>query len=101
MEITFKDEEWDHDYGTSSLVKLNDYQNMIDPEWRKLGISDYYYHHLVLKNGQEIYLLDKSHYVVGGGWGQIKPTKIIRHKNGGITLRFNKMKVSIGVLVCY
>ncbi len=98
MELLLKDGEFEY-YG--NLVKLSDMQNYVDPEWKKLGIDEYWYHQIRLKNKQEVYVLDKHHYECGKGLNQIPPTKLIKHRNKNITIKFNKMKVCVNVLILY
>lgn len=84
------------------LVKLGDMQKYVDPQWKNLRISEFYYHKIELVGSQqEIYLLDKHHYTVGAGWNQNPPTKLIRHKNGDITLKATNMKTCVGVIILY
>lgn len=98
MELKLKKDEYSY-YG--ALEKITDMQNYIDPMWKKLGISDYWYHKITLKNKQLIYVLDKHSYEYGKGWGQNPPTKLIRHKNGDLTIKFTNIKDSLSICILY
>lgn len=98
MELKLKKCEYNY---TGGLVKLNDMQNYIDPNWKKLGIHEYWYHKITLHNNQILYVLDKHYYEIGKGWTQNPPTKLIKHKNGDLTIKFNNLKDSIEIAVLY
>lgn len=99
IELKLKKGEFVYD---GALEKLNDMQNYVDPQWRALRISNFYYHKIELKGSKQIvYLLDKHHYTVGAGWNQNPPTKLIKHKNGDLTLKATNMKCCVGTIILY
>lgn len=98
MELKLKKGE----YTSNGLEKLSDMQNYVDPSWKQTGLSEYWYHKFTLNNKQVIYVLDKEFYDHKSKLhNDIKPTKIIKHENGDLSILFRIMKDCVSVLILY